>query len=242
MQIPGYLVQAEIGRGGMASVHLAIQESCDRPVAIKIMSATLANDPAFAKRFIREAKTMAQLSHPHIVPVFDTGLHDDCHYMTMEHIVGGTLKKKIRDQTLTPEQAERVLKEIASALDYAGEQDLIHRDVKPDNIMFRGDGSAVLMDFGIARPTLSDDALTQIGTVVGTPRYMSPEQHRGKDIDHRSDLYALGAVLFEMLTGKPPYTADDPMALGIKHISEPFPLLPGELRRYQPLLRKLLAK
>lgn len=241
MRIPGYRLQSEIGRGGMASVYLAVQESFDRPVAIKIMNPVLAADPTFSQRFIREAKLMAQLSHPHIVPVFDIGTHGNLHYMSMEHIAGGTLKQRLQEG-LEDHDIERIIAEIAAALDHAGDQDIIHRDVKPDNIMFRRDGSAVLMDFGIARPLQGDDAMTQMGTIVGTPKYMSPEQHRGKGVDSRADLYSLGVVLFEMLAGRAPYTGDDAMSIGIKHISEPIPLLPGEKKRWQPLVRKLMAK
>ena len=241
MQIPGYQLKSQIGRGGMANVYLAVQESFNRPVAIKIMNPALAADPTFSQRFIREARMMAQLSHPHIVPVFDIGTHGNLHYMTMEHISGGTLKQRLQDG-LEEHDIERIISQIAAALDYAGEQDIIHRDVKPDNIMFRGDGSAVLMDFGIARPIQGDEAMTQMGTIVGTPKYMSPEQHRGKGVDSRADLYSLGVVLFEMLTGRAPYTGEDAMSIGIKHISEPIPLLPTDKKRWQPLVRKLMAK
>ncbi|MEE4251314.1 MAG: serine/threonine-protein kinase [Alcanivoracaceae bacterium] len=241
MQIPGYRLQSKIGRGGMANVYLAVQESFDRPVAIKVMNPVLAADPTFSQRFVREAKLMAQLSHPHIVPVFDVGAHGTLHYMTMEHLSGGTLKQRLQN-SLDDHDIERIIAEIAAALDYAGEQDIIHRDVKPDNIMFRGDGSAVLMDFGIARPLQGDEAMTQMGTIVGTPKYMSPEQHRGKGVDSRADLYSLGVVLFEMLTGRAPYTGEDAMSIGIKHISEPIPLLPVDKKRWQPLVRKLMAK
>ncbi len=241
MELPGYQIQSELGKGGMASVFLALDEKFQRPVALKVMLPSLAADDSFTKRFLREARICAQLSHPHIVPVFDIGEHNGVHFLAMEYVAGGNLKQRLRDG-ISLQEAERVLREIAAALDYAGEQDYIHRDVKPDNIMFRKDGSAVLMDFGIARPTISDDQMTMMGTIVGTPKYMSPEQHRGKDVDPRADLYSLGVVFFQMITGKPPFEADDPMAMGIKHISEPIPVLPMPLKRYQPLIRKLLAK
>lgn len=241
MEIPGYRIQSTIGKGGMASVYLAIQESFDRRVAIKVMSPQLLTDDSFAKRFLREAKIVAQLNHPHIVPVYDVGQTGDWHYMAMEFVGGGHLKQRIRDG-MSPEEAERVLREIALALDYAGERGFVHRDVKPDNIMFREDGSAVLMDFGIARAADSDEQMTRMGTVVGTPRYMSPEQHRGGEIDARADIYSLGVVFFEMLTGRTPFSGDDPMAIGIAHIREPIPRLPRDLRHYQPLIKRLLAK
>lgn len=241
MKIPGYRVQSQLGNGGMAKVYLAIQESFDRPVALKVMLPELAANPTFGERFQREAKLCAQMNHPHIVPVYEVGNVDKCHFLSMEYVPGGTLKEKMQ-KGIRPDEAEQILKEIAGALQHASDLDIIHRDIKPDNIMFRKDGSAVLMDFGIARPTVSSDELTQMGTVVGTPKYMAPEQHRGQGVDPRADIYSLGVVFFEMLTGKPPFTADDPMALGIKHISEPVPLLPVALKKYQPLIRRLLAK
>ena len=241
MDIPGYKIQSELGKGGMATVYMAIQESFDRPVAIKIMAPALMADESFGKRFIREAKICAQLTHPHIVPVYDVGIHEGAHYLAMEYVSGGCLKDRMREG-LKPSDAENVVRHIAMALDYAGEQEFVHRDVKPDNILFRQDGSAVLMDFGIARPTHTEEQMTMMGTIVGTPKYMSPEQHRGKEIDPRADIYSLGVMFFEMLTGKPPYQADDPMSLGIKHITEPVPLMPGTLKRYQPIIRKMLAK
>ena len=241
MKIPGYIIKSEIGRGGMASVYLAIQESFDRPVAMKVMSPQFVADPTFSARFLREARLCARLSHPNIIPVYDVGEHDGAHYLAMEYVSGGCLKDQMQ-RGMRPEEAERVVREIAQALDHAADQEIIHRDVKPDNILFRKDGSAVLMDFGIARPSDTDEQVTMIGTIVGTPKYMSPEQHRGKEIDPRADLYSLGVVFFEMLTGKPPFTGGDPMAIGIKHITEPVPVLPGTVKRYQPIVKKMLAK
>ena len=241
MNIPGYRIEAELGKGGMATVYRGVQLAFERPVAIKVMLPALAADAEFSRRFLREAKLMAGLSHAHIVPVYDVGCHDGQHYLAMEYLPGGTLKQRMRDG-LNEADSVRVIRDIASALDLAGEQDLIHRDVKPDNILFRADGSALLTDFGIARPSLDTEQMTRMGTVVGTPKYMSPEQHRGKQIDPRADLYSLGVIFYELLSGSPPFTADDPMALGIKHITAPVPPLPTANKRYQPLVKKLLAK
>lgn len=241
MEIPGYRIHSKIGRGGMASVYLATQESFERRVAIKIMAPALVADPDYARRFHREARIIAGLNHPHIVPVYEVGHSGDCHYLAMEYVAGGSLKEHIR-AGLYPSDAERVLREIADALDYAGQQGFVHRDVKPDNIMFRDSGSAVLMDFGIARPREDKDSVTRMGSLVGTPRYMSPEQLRGQALDARADLYALGVVFFEMLAGHPPFGGDDPMTIGMAHLQQPVPRLPAEVARYQPIVDRLLAK
>lgn len=225
----------------MAHVFLATQHSFERQVAIKILSPSLALEPSFAERFMQEARTVASLNHPHIVPVYDVGEHEGYYYLSMEYVTGGSLKQRIRDG-IEPRQAETVLRQLAGALDYAGQHGFIHRDVKPDNVMFRADGSALLMDFGIAANILRDTSVTGSTSVMGTPKYMSPEQHRRQPLTPQSDLYSLGCVFYEMLTGKPPYTGDDASAMAEAHQREPIPLLPVKLRHYQPLLRQLLAK
>lgn len=241
MDIPGYTMRYTLGQGGMAEVFLAHQQSFDRLVAIKVMDNGLIEDPHYAERFLREARIVAKLSHPHIVPVFDVGIIDGHHYLAMEHLSGGDLKTRIREG-MNAKAALRVLCEMASALDFANAKGYVHRDIKPDNILFREDGSAVLTDFGIARPRETDMDLTQAGTVVGTPKYMAPEQCQGKVVDGRADLYALGIVFVEMLTGKPPFDGPDPVAVAIQHLQSPVPTLKGSLAPYQPLLDRLLAK
>lgn len=241
MDIPGYSMRYTLGQGGMAEVFLAHQQSFDRLVAIKVMDNSLIADPHYAERFLREARIVAKLSHPHIVPVFDVGVIDGHHYLAMEHLSGGDLKTRIREG-MNAKAALRVLREIAAALDFAHAKGYVHRDIKPDNILFREDGSAVLTDFGIARPRETDMNLTQAGTVVGTPKYMAPEQCQGKVVDGRADLYALGVVFVEMLTGKPPFNGTDPVAIAIQHLQNPVPILKGSLAPYQPLVNKLLAK
>ncbi|MAX54239.1 MAG: protein kinase [Alcanivoracaceae bacterium] len=230
-----------LGKGGMAHVFLATQHSFERQVAIKILTPSLALEPRFAEQFMREARTVASLNHPHIVPVYDVGEYEGYYYLSMEYVTGGNLKQRIRNGMETSE-AESVLRQLASALDYAGQHGFVHRDVKPDNIMFRGDGSALLMDFGIATNALRNNDLTQRNTVMGTPKYMSPEQHRSQVLTPQSDLYSLGCVFYEMLCGEPPYKAPDHAAMALAHLREPVPLLPLKLRHYQPLIRKLLAK
>ncbi|PQP03519.1 MULTISPECIES: serine/threonine-protein kinase [Pseudomonas] len=239
--IPGYDIDGEIGEGAMASVYLATQRSLERKVALKVMAAALAADPSFCERFLREGKTLARLSHPHTVTIHDIGNVGELYYMAMEYLPNGTLKERIA-AGLTPEQGLIYVRQIASALGYAHGLGLVHRDVKPANILFRADGTAVLSDFGIAKSLDDRTQFTQAGFAVGTPSYMSPEQARGQDIDGRADLYALGVVLYEILVGKLPYTGNDALSTALAHLTEPLPELPVHHGRYQEVLRKLLAK
>lgn len=241
IEIPGYQIIRELGKGGMATVYLAIQESFGREVALKVMSPSLSADPDFHDRFLREAQIVSRLVHPNIVTVYDIGERDGHHYLSMEYVKGKDLRHK-RDQLSLLDRL-RIIKEVALALDYASKKGYIHRDVKPDNIMLREeDGRAVLMDFGIARAVEVDVSMTQTGTVIGTPQYMSPEQARGMKVDHRADLYSLGVVMFQLLAGRVPYHAETPVAVALKHITDPLPQLPNKLRVFQPVIDKALAK
>lgn len=241
LEIPGYKILRTLGRGGMATVYLAQQDIFERKVALKVMSKALAADESFGKRFFREAKIVSQLVHPNIVTVHDVGVHENNYYLSMEYIDGNDLKH-IR-KNLTLRQKLQVIVDIAKALDYAGKKGFVHRDIKPENIMFhKSDGRAVLTDFGIAKAAETDTAMTQAGTAIGTPHYMSPEQAKGKMVDHRSDIYSLGVVFFLLLAGRVPFDAESAVAIGIKHITEPVPLLPEGLDALQPLLDTLLAK
>lgn len=241
IDIPGYRIIRQIGRGGMATVYLAIQTNFEREVALKIMSSSLSEDGSFSDRFLREARIVSRLVHPHIVTVHDVGIHNGHHYLSMEYISGQDLKQRL--PTLNGEQVFRVIREVASALDYAGKKGYVHRDVKPENIMINAeDGRAVLMDFGIARAADSSSTMTRTGTALGTPHYMSPEQAKGDPIDGRSDIYSLGVLLYFMLTGKVPFEADSAVAVGIKHLTSPIPSLPDALSIYQPLINTLMAK
>ena len=240
IEIPGYHILRQLGRGGMATVYLATQESVQRDVALKVMSPTLLADPDFGERFLREARIAAKLHHRNVVGVHDVGRVGDYHYIAMEYLGGGTVLSddgKARPVTF----ALRVVREIATALNYAHAKGFVHRDVKPDNILLREDGTAALTDFGIARANDSTH-MTRTGTVIGTPHYMSPEQARGRPIDGRADLYSLGIVLYELLLGRVPFHADDSLAVGIMHITQPVPILPESLAPLQPLLDRLLAK
>lgn len=225
----------------MASVYLAMQESVEREVALKIMAPQLSADPTFGERFLREARIAAKLHHRHVVSIFDVGVHNGFHYCTMEYLPGGPVMRR-GDQPLDLKPALRCIREISLALHYAQEKGFIHRDVKPDNILLREDGTCVLGDFGIARAADSGTIMTKTGSVVGTPHYMSPEQLRGRAIDGRADLYSLGVVFFQLITGKVPFEASDSLAVGIMHMTAPIPQLPSEFKILQPVLDRMLAK
>lgn len=241
MEIPGYKILKTLGQGGMATVYLAIQESFDRKVALKVMSAQLAQDPAFGDRFQREARIVSQMNHPNIVTVYDVGVVDNHHYLAMQYVDGKELRYRFGDMNLATKI--QVVRDVSSALHYAGNKGYVHRDVKPENVMMSDeDGRAILMDFGIAKASDGNHSMTKTGTAIGTPYYMSPEQAQGKPVDRRSDLYSLGVMFFQLLTGYVPYDAESGVAIGIKHITEPVPLLPKHLRVFQPILEKIMAK
>ena len=231
-----YRIGEEIGRGGMSVVYRAHDLRLNRPVAIKVLPPELALDPAVRSRFTREAQTSAQLSHPHIVPIYDVGEGDGIAYFVMALVTGGNLAALLEQRPLRAvDEVRRVLAEVADALAYAHLRGVIHRDVKADNILLESEGGrSMVTDFGIARAMEGDARLTQTGIAVGTPTYMSPEQAVGeRHIDGRSDIYSLGVVGYQMLTGRVPFTASNSMALLLKHVSErPQPIL--ELRPETP--------
>lgn len=241
IQIPGYKILRELGHGGMAHVYLAIQESFGREVALKVLSPHLADDEQFSKRFLREARIVSQLNHPNIITVYDAGQHEQHNYMSMEYIPGKDLKQ-LKD-SISREDAIRIVKDVAAALDFAGKKGIVHRDVKPENIMIhQSDNRVVLMDFGIAHGDDTTQGMTQTGRAIGTPHFMSPEQTKGLKVDHRSDIYSLGIVLFQLLAGNLPYDADSAVAVGIKHLTAPIPLLPAGLEIFQPIVNHCLSK
>ncbi len=241
INIPGYTVLRPLGQGGMATVHLAVQQSLGREVALKILSPALSGDPVASERFLREARIAANLHHPHIIAIHDVGVHAGVAYMAMEYEPGGTVAP-VAGQRSDPAHALRIVRDIAEALGYAHEAGVVHRDVKPENILRRRDGACVLSDFGIARAVESDSALTREGTSVGTPFYMSPEQLRGEQVDGRADLYSLGVVLYQLLTGELPYQGGDGLVIGMQHLSAPIPRLPGAVAQAQALIDAMLAK
>lgn len=237
--IPGYKILEVLGKGGMAIVYLAIQESIGRNVALKILAPDHTDD-SFSDRFLREARIISQLAHPNIITIYDAGVHQGYHYMCMEYIPGRNLTQA-RD-TLSRKQKVDIIKQIALALDYAGKKGYVHRDIKPENIMLHEDGRAILTDFGIARGQDVTHGLTQTGKAIGTPYFMSPEQTKGLEVDHRSDIYSLGVVLFQAIAGYVPFDGPSIVAIGVKHISEPIPPLPPGMEIFQTIINKCMSK
>ena len=242
IDIPGYRILRPIGEGGMASVFLAMQESLEREVALKVMSPALASNAEFARRFLVEGKITAKLQHPNLVTVYDIGSHAGVYYLAAEYIPGGTLKERIHDGGLSVGHILDIVTDIAQGLDFAHEKGFVHRDVKPGNVLFRNDGRVVLADFGIAKAMDGSNSSTVAGASIGTPDYMSPEQARGEPVDGRSDLYSLGTVLFEMLEGHPPYQSGDPFTVALMHVTHPVPTLSEKYEWLQPLIDGLMAK
>lgn len=217
-----YEIEKELGRGGMAIVYKAVQESLGREVALKVLPQGMTHDRKLLERFHREARSAAQLNHPHIVTIFDEGEMNGVHYMAMEYLEGRDLHEIVQEKgPVSPEQAVTLMTPMAEALGYAHNQGTIHRDVKSSNVMVTDVGRPVLMDFGIAYAG-SEARLTQTGTVLGTPEYMSPEQARGNEVDARGDLYSLGVVLYEALTGQLPHTGGHPMSVVYKVLHESY--------------------
>ena len=239
-----YRILSLLGRGGMADVYRAEDERLGREVALKAVPPEFARDPERIERFEREVRAAARLSHPNIVTVFEFGHGEGQHFYTMDLMAGGDLKARIRThpEGMASEEARRVASAVAQALDYAHRRGFVHRDVKPENILFDEDGRPQLTDFGIARAMESGTRMTATGMSIGSPHYMSPEQAQGLEVDGRSDLYSLGVVLYEMLTGRLPFEVGNTLAVAYAHVNNPVPELPPALAAWQPLLDRLLAK
>ncbi len=235
------LIEELLGEGGMARVYRARQENLDRNVAIKVLPLYYAADPAFVERFQLEAKAMAKLSHPNIVTIHDAGEERGRLFIIMEYIAGGNLKDRMTPM-LPLSETTRVIRDVASALSYAHERHIVHRDVKPVNVLVDTNNRIVLSDFGIAKVLASSNAVTRTGAGVGTPEYMSPEQCRGTHVDGRSDIYALGIMLYEMLTGRTPFEADNYTALAHSHIYEPVPPPSRFNPRISPAVQAVVMK
>jgi serine/threonine protein kinase len=241
-----YEIVAEIGRGGTGCVYLGYDPDLERDVAIKVLASYLVEEEGAVKRFRREARLMAKLKHPNIVTVYDVGMGGDHHYFVMEYLAGDTLAQIIRQRAcLPPGEVLTILAPLAAALDYAHGHGMVHRDVKPGNIIVDHGGRVTLTDFGIVRAA-AETQLTTRGTMVGTPRYMSPEQVEGRDVDGRSDQYSLGVVAYEMLSGQVPFQIDNPLSMLYKIAHEKTPPI-GQVRDGLPggveaVLERVLSK
>ncbi len=240
-EIPGYKIVKKIGKGGMAVVYLAIQEALEREVALKILLPSLLSDPSFGERFVRETRIIAKLPHPNIVPVYDAGNYQHYYYLAMEWLGGDNLTTKIQ-RGLTLANALHITRDIAAALDYAHQQGFIHRDVKPDNVLFKPNSEqAILSDFGIARPITSSGDMTVAQTIIGSPKYMSPEQALGEPLDQQSDIFSLGIVFHKMLTGQEPYQGSSTGEICVKHQTQDLPPLPEKFAMLKPIVTRMLA-
>jgi serine/threonine protein kinase len=224
-KIGRYEIKGELGRGGFATVYRGYDPRFEREVAIKFLPPELIHsDPQFRMRFQREAKIIAQLEHPAIVPVYDVGEENNQPYFVMRYMGGGSLSERIKARTFPIDEAVKILEQIAPGLDEAHSKSIVHRDLKPANILFTNKGVPLISDFGIAKFSQGDASGNMTGSaIIGTPAYMAPEQASGDPIDGRADIYALGVILYEMVTGMQPYKADTPLGLAIKHITEPVP-------------------
>lgn len=223
-QFGAYQVVTPLGEGGMAAVYKAYQPAMDRYVALKVLPRHFASDPQFISRFQQEARILAKLQHPHILQVFDFGEADGYTYIVMPFIESGTLTEVMQGQPLPLAQIRRIVSQIGDALDYAHQRGLIHRDVKPSNVLMDERGNCLLTDFGLAKIVEGSIHLTTSGMILGTPAYMSPEQGLGGALDSRSDIYSLGVILYQMAAGRVPYQAETPLAIVHKHIYDPLPM------------------
>jgi serine/threonine protein kinase len=237
----GCVITLMLGQGGMARVYRARQDRLDRDVAIKVLPPYYASDKDFVDRFKLEARALARFSHPNIVVVHDAGEERGLLYIIMEYIAGGTLRDYMR-QSLSLAEVTRIIREVSGALSYAHERGVIHRDVKPVNVLMDATRRAVLSDFGIAKVLESSVGVSRSGAGVGTPEYMSPEQCRGGLVDARTDIYALGVMLYEMLTGHTPFEADNYTALAHSHIYEPAPPPSRHNPRISPAVQAVVMK
>jgi FixJ family two-component response regulator/tRNA A-37 threonylcarbamoyl transferase component Bud32 len=239
--IPGYRTLRKIGEGGMAQVYLAERERDGLQMVLKVLDPGLRRNATFLKRFEREFRLIASLENEYVARIYDHGFTGERPYIAMEYLSGGTLAARMREG-LTSLVSLRVVSQIAKALDAIHAHDIVHRDLKPQNIIFRDTGRPVIVDFGLAKDLDSDSHLTRAGEVMATPRYMSPEQCMGLEADARSDLYSLGAIFYEMLTGQRLFGDEGPAGLVYQHVHGPIPQLPERLAGYQTIIDRLLAK
>ena len=241
-----FRIVERIGSGGMATVFKAYQPTLDRYVAVKVLPAFHARDPIFVKRFVQEARSVAKLQHANIVPIHEFGEQENITYIVMEYVDGGTLKDRLKQRPVTVPEAVDFVIQAAEGLGCAHGHGIVHRDVKPANMLVRKDGHLLLSDFGIAKILEGTTNLTRAGTGIGTPQYMSPEQGTGQPVDRRSDIYSLGIVLFHALAGRVPFTADSPISITVKHLNDPLPVeilhAKGVPQSIEQVVMKMTAK
>jgi len=240
-KLHGYELREAIGSGGMATVYVGVQVASHEQVAVKIFDASVAASAEHRARFKQGARLHQTLHHPNIAKVLEVGEADCGCFLVIEYLTGGDLNDRLQ-RGMHLQALIKVIKDMARALDHAHEQGVIHRDVKPENILFRSDGTAVLTDFDIATEVSSAPTKSPTGTVVGTPEYMSPEQAAGRPLDGRSDIYSLGVVFYRMLTGDLPFRAETAVSVALKHHQDPIPRLPNYLHAFQHVIDQLLAK
>jgi len=241
--IKGYRFVRKLGSTEHSGVYLAERESTHLKVVLKVLRQMPAHEASIGAfdRFLQEYETIAEMDHPNIVRIYDLGVADDHAHIAMEYLGGGDLRVRI-DKGIAERSAVQYLRQIAGALSAVHEKGVLHRDLKPGNIMLRKDGSIALIDFGIAKKAKLESEITDKGEIFGTPYYMSPEQGHGNGVDERSDIYSLGVIFYEMLTGQKPFKADTAMGIIYLHGNAPIPLLPTRLAQYQALLNMMLAK
>jgi serine/threonine protein kinase len=241
--IKGYRFLRKLGATEYSGVYLAERESANLVVVLKILRQMPERDDNIGAfdRFLQEYETIAEMNHPNIVKIYDLGVADDHAHIAMEYLDGGDLRQKI-SAGIQKEDAVDYMRQIASALSAVHAQGVLHRDLKPGNIMLREDVSIALIDFGLAKRAKLENEITDKGEIFGTPYYMSPEQGHGTGVDERSDIYSLGVIFYEMLTGEKPYQADTAMGVIFKHAQAPIPLLPARLAKFQVLINMMLAK
>ena len=239
MDIPGFKIERLIAEGGMASVYLAVQESLERRVALKVLKKF--DSLEHSQRFLYEGRIIASLNHHNIITIHDIGVIADRHYIAMEYLEEGSLADRIERGMQLPDILDLV-ESIGGCLDFVHRREIVHRDVKPANILFHTDGTPKLTDFGIAKQLDGDQNLTMDGSAFGSPYYLSPEQAEGRPLDGRSDIYGLGIVFYEMLTGDKPYAEHSDVETIVAHLNQPIPVLPEAFSAYQDLLERMLAK
>jgi DNA-binding response OmpR family regulator len=241
VRIPGITVLRLIGEGGMSRVYLASRESDDEPLVVKILRSEVTQDKRALARFIEEYNLVERISTRHVARIQGHGVSEDNAYLVMEFFDGGDLNKRLAGKALPPEEALRIFRELMFALGDIHEQGILHRDLKPQNLMFRADGSLAIVDFGIAKHIDSIDH-TNKGEILGTPRYMSPEQVQGRALDLRTDIYSAGVLLYQMMLGSHLFEGETAVEVALHHLNTPPPGLPERLQRYQRLFDKLLEK